>query len=123
MKSIRLILLCAVSLVLFGCSSGDGNGETAPAGTPSSTAPRSADAAIVELYNRSCRSCHATGAARAPRTGDVAAWAPRMEQGMETLLDHTINGFQGMPPRGMCFDCSDEQFRALIRFMSGTAEG
>ena len=78
-----------------------------------------ADPALADIYNRSCRSCHAQGQAQAPLTGDREGWAPRLEQGMEVLLDHTIDGYKGMPPMGMCFDCSEDEFRALIRFMSG----
>ena len=77
-----------------------------------------ADPALAEIYNRSCRSCHAQGAAQAPLTGDRAAWAPRLEQGLEVLLEHTISGYKGMPPMGMCFDCGEEEFTALITFMS-----
>jgi cytochrome c5 len=29
-----------------------------------------------------------------------------------------INGFGGMPPLGMCMDCSAEEFEALIVFMA-----
>ncbi|MBE0763098.1 cytochrome c5 family protein, partial [Escherichia coli] len=50
-------------------------------------------------------------ASGAPLTGDAAAWAPRLAQGIDTLLDHSINGYKGMPPMGMCMQCSEEQFR------------
>ena len=73
---------------------------------------------IVQIYNRSCISCHASGAGGAPRTGDQAGWKPRLEQGAELLLDHTMAGFQGMPPMGMCMDCNEEQFLALIEYMA-----
>ncbi|MBT4519063.1 MAG: cytochrome c5 family protein, partial [Halieaceae bacterium] len=43
---------------------------------------------------------------------------PRMEQGMDVLIDHVIDGFQGMPPFGFCMDCDVPQFEALIRFMA-----
>ena len=32
---------------------------------------------------------------------------------------NTINGFNGMPPLGMCMDCGEEEFVALINFMAG----
>ncbi|MEO4047052.1 c-type cytochrome [Pseudomonas sp. CAU 1711] len=82
-----------------------------------------ADAALAQLYASSCRQCHANPAAGAPLTGDALAWAPRLAKGMETLLEHSINGFQGMPPMGLCMQCSEEQFRALIGFMSNAAGG
>ena len=75
-------------------------------------------ATVEERYNASCVFCHASGAAGAPKTGDEAAWAPRLEKGMETLVKHTREGFNAMPPRGMCGDCSDDEYRALIEYMT-----
>ncbi|MEH6634599.1 MAG: c-type cytochrome [Halioglobus sp.] len=76
------------------------------------------DQTIAEIYNRSCRSCHTVAATGAPLTGDIAAWRPRLDKGMSTLLDNVINGFAGMPPLGLCMDCDVEQFEALIQFMA-----
>ncbi|MBZ2188762.1 c-type cytochrome [Alcanivorax sp. JB21] len=75
-------------------------------------------ATVEERYNSSCVFCHASGAAGAPKTGDEAAWAPRLEKGMETLVKHTREGLNAMPPRGMCGDCSDDEYRALIEYMT-----
>jgi len=73
----------------------------------------------MEKYNKSCIVCHASGAAGAPKTGDVAAWAPRMEKGMDALVAAVNNGMNAMPPKGMCFDCSNEEYAAMIIFMAG----
>lgn len=78
------------------------------------------DAALAEIYEYSCYSCHANPQTGAPLTGDADAWAPRLDKGMDVLLDNTINGFEGMPPLGMCMDCNEDQFVALIQFMSLT---
>ncbi|MHC8394562.1 c-type cytochrome [Pseudomonas sp. LB3P93] len=78
-----------------------------------------ADAALAQVYDNSCKLCHANPAAGAPLTGDQKAWEPRVQQGADTLLDHAINGYNGMPPMGMCMQCSQEEFLALIAFMSG----
>ena len=73
-------------------------------------------------YQTSCFACHSTGAAGAPKTGDAAAWAPRLEKGMDALLASVKNGLNGMPPRGICMDCSDDEYKALIEFMAAPAE-
>ncbi|MEZ5503266.1 MAG: c-type cytochrome [Halioglobus sp.] len=73
---------------------------------------------IAAIYARSCRSCHTVAATGAPLTGDQDAWAPRLDKGMGVLLESVINGYGGMPPFGLCMDCSAEQFEALIRFMA-----
>ncbi|TDG15817.1 cytochrome c5 family protein [Seongchinamella unica] len=76
----------------------------------------------MDKYNKSCAVCHATGAANAPKTGDAAAWEPRLAKGMDVLVASVNSGLNAMPPKGMCFDCSDEDYKAMIEFMSKPAE-
>lgn len=52
------------------------------------------------VYTATCAACHATGAAGAPKTGDAAAWTPRIQQGFDTLVKHATEGFKAMPPKG-----------------------
>lgn len=76
--------------------------------------PRSGE----EVYNTACVACHATALLNAPKPNDAAAWEPRLAQGMDTVMKHTIEGFNGtMPPRGTCFACSDEELRAAVEYM------
>jgi cytochrome c5 len=97
----------------------------AAAPAPAAAAPaaaRSGDA----VYNASCVACHGTGAAGAPKLGDKAAWGDRIAQGMDTLVQHAIAGFQGktgvMPPRGTCGTCSDDELKAAVEFMVSKAK-
>ena len=70
------------------------------------------------VYNSGCMACHMPGVAGAPKLGDVAAWEPRIAKGMETLYDSGINGLApGMPARGMCFTCSDDELNAVVDYM------
>ncbi|MDQ1362913.1 MAG: hypothetical protein QG652_773 [Pseudomonadota bacterium] len=71
------------------------------------------------IYKRTCSACHATGAANAPRPGDKAAWKPRIEKGMDVLLQSAINGVPGtaMTKRGTCANCSDDDLKAVIEYM------
>ena len=83
------------------------------------TAPVAAPAGAVDAksaYTASCFACHGTGAAGAPKTGDKGAWKKRIAKGMDTLVDHAINGFQGMPPRGGS-SLSDEAVEAVVKYM------
>ncbi|EKF73888.1 cytochrome c-type protein [Alcanivorax hongdengensis A-11-3] len=75
-------------------------------------------ASVEDRYNSSCTFCHSTGAAGAPHSHNEAEWKPRLAKGMDTLLKHVKEGYNAMPPRGMCNDCSDEEYRALIKYMS-----
>jgi cytochrome c5 len=69
-------------------------------------------------YAASCGACHSVGVAGAPATGNVAAWAPRMKKGMDAQVASVRNGLGAMPPGGLCNSCSDEDYAALITYMS-----
>ena len=73
-------------------------------------------------YQTSCFACHSTGAAGAPKTHDVAAWEPRVAKGMPAMVQAVKDGLNGMPPTGLCADCTDEEYMALIEFMAAPAE-
>lgn len=77
------------------------------------------DPALAAIYERSCRTCHSHVEAKAPLAGYAPHWKPRLQQGMPVLLAHVRDGFQGMPARGYCNDCSDSDYEALIHFMAG----
>lgn len=74
---------------------------------------------LAQIYARSCANCHSQPATGAPQAGDRVAWAPRVAQGRQVLLDHAINGYKGMPPLGTCMDCTSADFTALIDYMAG----
>lgn len=112
------LAVLAVMSQLLGCTP-DESAQTENVASASETrVDQAVPAAIEQTYLRSCHSCHGTGVAGAPRTGDVAAWSPRMEKGVDTLVANAINGFQAMPPRGLCFDCTEEEFAELIVMMA-----
>ncbi|WP_421856160.1 c-type cytochrome [Marinomonas sp.] len=69
------------------------------------------------LYNSYCIACHMNGVAGAPKFGKNADWQPRIEKGMDILLKHATKGFKAMPPKGLCFDCSEDELRGGIQFM------
>ena len=77
-----------------------------------------ADQAVVDRYNKSCAVCHASGVANAPKLGAAADWKPRLDKGMDKLVLSVKNGLNAMPPRGMCADCTDADYKALIQYMS-----
>lgn len=70
------------------------------------------------VYNSYCAACHGAGILGAPKKGAAADWAPRLDKGMDTVLANAINGINAMPPKGTCADCSDEEIKGAIEFMS-----
>lgn len=68
-------------------------------------------------YTSACFACHGTGAAGAPKLGDKGAWKNRIAQGMDTLVDHAINGFKGMPAKGGNASLSDTAVEAAVEYM------
>ena len=78
-----------------------------------------------EKYMASCFACHSTGAAGAPKVAAGAyeeEWAERMEKGMDAVMQNVINGMGAMPAKGLCFDCTDADLRALVDYMIETSQ-
>lgn len=114
-KRLAFAFLALLPTLLAGCGERPAATASQPVATTAALAPE-----LQAIYARSCATCHAVPATGAPQAGDAAAWAPRIAQGGDALLDHTINGFNAMPPMGACADCSEAQYRALIAYMAGT---
>ena len=77
-----------------------------------------------QVYQKSCLACHASGAAGAPKLGDVAAWKPRVSKGKDALYASAFKGVPGtaMMARGTCASCSDKELKAAVDFMLSKAK-
>ncbi len=75
--------------------------------------------ALAAKFDRSCKNCHGVAGNGAPLIGQTSAWAPRIAaRGPDGLLASVKSGRNAMPPRGLCA-CTDDDYRAIIAFMSG----
>jgi cytochrome c5 len=92
--------------------------EGAPAPAPAAAVAAVATKAKSgeEVYNTACVACHGAGVAGAPKTGDKAAWAPRVAQGMATLYEHAIKGFKAMPAKGGSTALSDDEVKGAVDY-------
>ncbi|PWB43121.1 MAG: cytochrome c5 family protein [Rhodocyclales bacterium] len=70
-----------------------------------------------EIYKTTCAACHDAGVAGAPKTGDKAAWAPRIGVGLEKLAASGIQGKGAMPPKGGA-DISDADFTRVVAWLA-----
>jgi cytochrome c5 len=97
----------------------------AAAATPAPAAPQTAVAGAAgageALYKQACVVCHAAGVANAPKLGDKAAWAPRLQQGLPVLVQNVIKGKGAMPPKGGS-TASEPELRAAVEYMVSTAK-
>ncbi|MGF1686895.1 cytochrome c5 family protein [Photobacterium japonica] len=85
----------------------------APAMPIVAAGPRSGD----KVYGTFCAACHGTGVMGAPKKGDATDWTTRLTKGNAVLAEHAINGFNAMPAKGSCMDCSDDEIIAAIDHM------
>jgi cytochrome c len=73
------------------------------------------------VYQQACATCHKGGLAGAPIVGDAAQWRARLAQGMDVLVAHAVNGYQGsagyMPPKGGQIQLADDAVAAAVRYM------
>lgn len=94
------------------------DGEIATASTANNSDEPAEPRSGEKVYNTFCVACHGTGAAGAPIKGDAAAWAPRIAKGQDTLIKHALSGFNAMPAKGTCSNCSDDEIIATVKFLT-----
>lgn len=69
------------------------------------------------VYNLGCAACHTAGLAGAPMLANQAQWEGRLEKGLETLTNNAYNGYNAMPAKGLCMDCSLEEIERSVQYM------
>lgn len=81
------------------------------------------------IWGGTCFRCHGGDKySGAPKITSTRAWAPRIEQGMDVLVDHALHGFVGpkyteMPARGGNKNLSDSDIKAAVAFMVWASGG
>lgn len=73
------------------------------------------------LYKQACVACHAAGVAGSPKFGDKAAWAPRIQTGIDALTISAIKGKGAMPPKGGSA-ASDADIHSAVVYMVNAAK-
>lgn len=69
------------------------------------------------VFNAQCAACHAAGVAGAPKLGDAASWANRIQTGFEALVASALKGKGAMPPQSGG-DYSDTEIARAVAFMA-----
>ena len=106
----------------------EGDAPEAPAAEkPTEIAATGGDDAGKATYDSICVACHGSGIPGIPQLGDTASWAPRIEQGKDTLYEHAIVGYTGssgmpMPAKGGNPALSDDDVKAAVDYMVGNSQ-
>ncbi len=76
-----------------------------------------------KFYKGVCAACHDAGVGGAPRIGVPDDWAQIIQQPVETIYLHALEGYGSMPERGLCYFCTDEKIRLLVDYMLEQSAG
>jgi cytochrome c5 len=92
---------------------------------PAVSMPGMADSETLEsegrtgqaVYDQGCAACHTAGLAGAPMLGNLAQWEERTSKGLELLTNNAYSGYNAMPAKGMCIDCSETEIERSVQYM------
>ena len=73
-------------------------------------------------YEAVCKVCHAQGINGAPILGNKKMWAKRAPQGLDTLVNHAMNGYGLMPAKGGRSELDQAQISNAVRYMLSQLE-
>ena len=66
------------------------------------------------IFEKTCAGCHKV---MNPKTGDKAAWAPRIAQGVDAMTASVMTGKAPMPPKGGNASATEEEIRAAVEYI------
>jgi glucose/arabinose dehydrogenase len=69
------------------------------------------------IYLSICSSCHSQDAPDAPQISKGADWTERLQKPRGELYRNSIDGFNSMPEKGFCDDCTDDEIIRAVNFM------
>ena len=75
-----------------------------------------------EIYNSKCAGCHTSGVMGSPKFASLEDWASRVGLGLEKLTLSAIAGKGGMPAKGTCMDCTDNDIKITVQYMLDSLE-
>ena len=84
--------------------------------SPAAAGPKAARSA-KDIVNGVCASCHGTGVLGAPKLKEAGDWAPRMAQGLPSMVNNAVNGLNSMPPKGGDATLSEAEIRSAVILM------
>lgn len=90
----------------------------------SETPPKPKGSALGKgIYEQYCAGCHAMGGGGAPKLGDATTWDQLLKPGIETVYTNAIQGKGGMPAKGTCLSCNDDEIKQAVDYMVAAVTG
>lgn len=128
-----IVIIMLAKFVDFGSKTGAGSDSMTPEAVAKRIQPvgsivlKDASAPVVlktgeQVYAVQCSACHTPGAAGAPKSGDVDAWAPRIKTGYEALLNSALKGKGAMGAQGGG-EISDLEIGRAVVYMANKSGG
>lgn len=74
-------------------------------------------------YEAYCSGCHSSGAGGAPKYGDPNTWSSILKQEKQVVYNNAIHGISGMPAKGTCMSCTDDDIKQAVDFMIASVAG
>jgi len=92
---------------------------TKAAATPAPVATQVASAKQPgeDTFNAACTACHTAGVLGAPKLGSKQDWEPRFAQGLDTLVNHAVNGIRSMPAKGGNPALTEQDIKNTVTYM------
>lgn len=75
-----------------------------------------------QVFNGTCKACHANGINGAPILGNNKMWAKRAPQGVPVLVEHASNGYGLMPAKGGNTSLTEAEMTAAVKYMLSKLE-
>ena len=74
------------------------------------------------IYLTICSSCHSQSVPGVPQISSRSDWTERLRKSREELYRNSIDGFNDMPEKGYCDDCTNNEVRRAVNFMANQVQ-
>lgn len=75
-----------------------------------------------QVFNQTCKVCHASGINGAPIVGNKTMWRDRATQGVDVLTQHAFEGYGLMPAKGGNDTLGKEQINHAVKYFLSRLE-
>jgi cytochrome c5 len=69
------------------------------------------------IYLTVCSNCHDQNVPGAPQISNISDWTSRLQKDRKKLYRNTIDGYNNMPERGLCDDCTNAEVKRAVDFI------